>query len=508
MLGDARRHGRARDQDRTARQRRPRPLPGRCRWRGHEREAQLVLRGEQSQQGIDHRRSQESRRGAKSSTRWPRRPMSSCRTSARAWLRGLASDYASLKECNDKHHLCGGDRIRTSTARRARSPPSITSGLARSGIMNAAGEPGMPPLGVAGGIADQMGAVMMAYGVMTALLARERHGMGQEVSASHLGSMTFLQGLSVSMKLMAGFAMPQQLPREGRQPPLEPLPLRRRPMDRARDVATRSLLGGFRAGHRAQGSRSTDERFCHHGAARGGNAEECVAVDRRGLRQQTPRRVGASILNEDPGDYIFTIVNSRRRPSDGSPGPGQRLHRRQWNTRNTAPRRWSESPSACQRNPRLRAQGRAGTWPGYRGRVLMDVLGWDWERGAGAPREGSHLEAGVDAHGSRKTRRPMKRATARICGRRPDASPRISRGRACCCIQPGACSTIRQRRPTQAPRYCAPSAEWDTCRSTRSTSWPARTIMITARALRRATSPEHLAQAHRTRQGALRELGP
>ena len=39
-------------------------------------------------------------------------------------------------------------------------------GLARSGIMLAAGEPDMPPLAIAGGIADQMGAIMLAYGVI------------------------------------------------------------------------------------------------------------------------------------------------------------------------------------------------------------------------------------------------------------------------------------------------------------------------------------------------------
>ena len=69
----------------------------------------------------------------------------------------------------------------------------------------------MPPLGISGGIADQMGAIMTAYGVMTALVARERHGIGQEVHASHLGSMSFLQGLSLSMKLMAGIAMPRSV---------------------------------------------------------------------------------------------------------------------------------------------------------------------------------------------------------------------------------------------------------------------------------------------------------
>jgi len=82
-------------------------------------------------------------------------------------------------------------------------------GLARSGIMNAVGEPDMPPLGVSGGVADQMGAIMMAYGIMTALVSRERYGIGQEVHASHLGSMSYLQGLSLSMKLMAGIAMPR-----------------------------------------------------------------------------------------------------------------------------------------------------------------------------------------------------------------------------------------------------------------------------------------------------------
>ena len=67
-------------------------------------------------------------------------------------------------------------------------------GLARSGIMTAVGEPQMEPLSIAGGIADQMGAIMLAYGVMAALLAREKYGMGQEVDISHLGSMTALPG--------------------------------------------------------------------------------------------------------------------------------------------------------------------------------------------------------------------------------------------------------------------------------------------------------------------------
>lgn len=92
-------------------------------------------------------------------------------------------------------------------------------GLARSGIMLAAGEPDMPPLAIAGGIADQMGAIMLAYGVLAALLARERFGVGQAVDGSHLGSMMALQGLSVSARLMWGFAIPR-MPRKYQANPL------------------------------------------------------------------------------------------------------------------------------------------------------------------------------------------------------------------------------------------------------------------------------------------------
>ncbi len=92
-------------------------------------------------------------------------------------------------------------------------------GLARSGIMTAVGEPQMEPLSIAGGIADQMGAIMLAYGVMAALLARERYGMGQEVDISHLGSMTALQGLNVACKAILGKEF-KRMPRAAAPSPL------------------------------------------------------------------------------------------------------------------------------------------------------------------------------------------------------------------------------------------------------------------------------------------------
>ena len=78
---------------------------------------------------------------------------------------------------------------------------------ARSGIMYIAGVDSKDPVYLTGGIADQMGAIMLAYGVMTALVARERYGVGQEVNASHLGSMIALQGLNVSSRTIMGHGM-------------------------------------------------------------------------------------------------------------------------------------------------------------------------------------------------------------------------------------------------------------------------------------------------------------
>ena len=79
-------------------------------------------------------------------------------------------------------------------------------GQARSGLMMAVGDPGSPPLQVMGGVSDQVGAMMLCHGIMTALVARERHGVGQRVDSSHLGAMGWMQGLSLSSKLMAGRA--------------------------------------------------------------------------------------------------------------------------------------------------------------------------------------------------------------------------------------------------------------------------------------------------------------
>ena len=179
-------------------------------------------------------------------------------------------------------------------------------GLARSGIMYSCGEPDDEPLAIAGGIADQMGAIMLAYGIVTALLARERTGRGQEVDASHLGSMAWLQGLGLSARLMLGRALPRQ----------------------PRRFATNPLWNHYRCGDGlwlALSMLQPDrywERFCAvlempEAAAdarfksmldRMMNAGECIAL----LDQVFARRPRAEWLRRlaEGGDFIYSIINA------------------------------------------------------------------------------------------------------------------------------------------------------------------------------------------------------
>jgi len=85
----------------------------------------------------------------------------------------------------------------------AYNPSADYTGVARSGLMSVAGEPDMPPQMVQAGMADQMGATMTAYGILAALLVRERYGIGQKVDTSLLGSMMHLLGLVVTMSCVA-----------------------------------------------------------------------------------------------------------------------------------------------------------------------------------------------------------------------------------------------------------------------------------------------------------------
>ena len=73
-----------------------------------------------------------------------------------------------------------------------------------SGIISTTGWEGGPPVAVGTYLADVTGALTAAYGVVTALQARSRYGIGQEVEVSLLDAMIALQSMEATVFLNSG----------------------------------------------------------------------------------------------------------------------------------------------------------------------------------------------------------------------------------------------------------------------------------------------------------------
>ena len=73
-----------------------------------------------------------------------------------------------------------------------------------SGIISTTGWEGGPPVAVGTYLADVTGALTAAYGVVTALQARSRYGIGQEVEISLLDAMIALQSMEATVFLNSG----------------------------------------------------------------------------------------------------------------------------------------------------------------------------------------------------------------------------------------------------------------------------------------------------------------
>ena len=286
----------------------------------------------------------------------------------------LELDYETLRERNPK--LVYASATGYGPEGPDSGEPSFDHlGLARSGVMFAVGEPHMPPLAIAGGIADQMGAIMMAYGVLAALLARERSDVGQLVDASHLGSMSMLQGLSLSMRLMMGGAMP----RIDRNRATNPLWNHYRCQDDkwialAMLQPQRYWADFVRALGRPE--MAEDERFQSViGLAK--NGAEIVGVFDEVFATR-PRAEWIEHLKKSSGDFIFTIVNSvNDLPDDPQMQANDYVvdfdHPQYGPTKMVGlPVRLSETPGSV----RLPAPELGQ----HTEEILLDVLGWDWER--------------------------------------------------------------------------------------------------------------------------------
>ncbi len=81
---------------------------------------------------------------------------------------------------------------------------------ARSGLMMACGDrDSSEPYEIVGAVVDQLAATMTAYAILVGLLAKERTGVGQEISVSMLGSAIHLQALNIQTSLWRGRQQPR-----------------------------------------------------------------------------------------------------------------------------------------------------------------------------------------------------------------------------------------------------------------------------------------------------------
>ncbi|MCZ6891433.1 MAG: CoA transferase, partial [Chloroflexi bacterium] len=131
----------------------------------------------------------------------------------------LGVDYQTLVKYNPKI-------IVASTNGLGAKGPDASVGLydimghARSGLMTLLSDPEQPLRYVgAWGLSDQTAAIMLAYSILAALVARSNHGEGQEVTSSQLGSAMTWQTLAIQSFLFSN-EQPKPLSREKSRSPL------------------------------------------------------------------------------------------------------------------------------------------------------------------------------------------------------------------------------------------------------------------------------------------------
>jgi len=118
--------------------------------------------------------------------------------------RKLKADYERLSEINPKL-VYGASSTYGPSGPWAERRGFDQTAQARSGLMNVMGERDFPePVQTVSGVADQMGATMLTMGILSALIARERDGVGQRIDSSLLGSMLHLQSIGLGVTSFRG----------------------------------------------------------------------------------------------------------------------------------------------------------------------------------------------------------------------------------------------------------------------------------------------------------------
>jgi crotonobetainyl-CoA:carnitine CoA-transferase CaiB-like acyl-CoA transferase len=131
-------------------------------------------------------------------------------------LKRLGADYESIRAQNPAIVYARGSGYGPYGPDRD-APSMDILGQARGGVMSVTGEPDDPPLPVGAPQADQVGAMMLAFGTMVALYHQKVTGEGQEVDSSLLGGQLCLQATRIAASLFSG-RMPERNYRAGNVP--------------------------------------------------------------------------------------------------------------------------------------------------------------------------------------------------------------------------------------------------------------------------------------------------
>ena len=115
----------------------------------------------------------------------------------------LGYGYEDFKAVNPRIVYCSGSGYGEDGPYLTRpGQDMLVQGL--TGIMSATGQSDNPPTPVGAGFSDQVGAMNMVYGILSALLWRERSGDGQEVKINLLAGMLAHQNQEMVMAMNFG----------------------------------------------------------------------------------------------------------------------------------------------------------------------------------------------------------------------------------------------------------------------------------------------------------------
>jgi len=129
----------------------------------------------------------------------------------------LKVDYNTLKKHNPKLIYCLGSGLGPKGPDADRMFADFAA-QARGGLLSITQSEDDVPTFIGAGFADEVGGLLAAYGVLLAIVARERFGIGQRVDASLLGGQIEMGRLQFQMYFMMGMLPPTSVMKAIRNP--------------------------------------------------------------------------------------------------------------------------------------------------------------------------------------------------------------------------------------------------------------------------------------------------